>query len=97
MPRLARIVLPGVPHHITQRGNNQQDVFFVDDDRRGYLDLLREQSDRFGLKIEGYCLMANHVHLVGTTAGRPGWSSDPVGCCNEFDGGPPGVACGKQG
>ena len=66
MPRLARIVLPGVPHHITQRGNNRQDVFFVDDDRRVYLDLLGEHAERFGLKVLGYCLMANHVHLIVT-------------------------------
>jgi putative transposase len=59
-------VLPGVPHHITQRGNNRQDVFFVDDDRRVYLDLLGQHSERFGLKILGYCLMANHVHLIAT-------------------------------
>jgi putative transposase len=70
MPRLARIVLPGVPHHVTQRGNNRQDVFFVDDDRRVYLDLLRGQSERFGLKVVGYCLMANHVHLVATPLGE---------------------------
>ncbi len=66
MPRVARIVLPGVPHHVTQRGNNHQDVFFVDADREVYLNLLRDQSDRFGLKIVGYCLMTNHVHLVAT-------------------------------
>ena len=47
MPRIARIVVPGVPHHVTQRGNNRQDVFFVDDDRRVYLGLLAEQSRRF--------------------------------------------------
>jgi putative transposase len=57
-------VLAGCPHHITQRGNNRQDVFFVDDDRRVFLDLLRDASAKFGLKIEGYCLMTNHVHLV---------------------------------
>ena len=62
MPRVARIVIPGVPHHITQRGNNQQDVFFVDADRRFYLGVLKKQSDRFGLDVQGYCLMANHVH-----------------------------------
>lgn len=66
MPRVARIVLPGVPHHITQRGNNRQDVFFVDDDRRAYLAILAEQAERFGLTIQGYCLMANHVHLIAT-------------------------------
>jgi putative transposase len=65
MPRVARIVLADVPHHITQRGNNRQDVFFVDQDRRAYLTLLKEQSDRFGLSVLGYCLMTNHVHIVG--------------------------------
>ncbi len=51
MPRIARIVAPGVPHHVTQRGNNRQDVFFVVDDRRVYLGLLAEQSRRFGLSV----------------------------------------------
>ena len=69
MPRIARIVLPGRPHHVTQRGNNRQDVFFVDDDRRAYLDILGEQSDRYGLAVLGYCLMANHVHLIATPSG----------------------------
>ncbi|MBI4556873.1 MAG: transposase, partial [Candidatus Hydrogenedentes bacterium] len=57
MSRVARIVVPGVYHHITQRGNNGQDVFFVDDDRRVYLELLREQARRFEFRVEGYCLM----------------------------------------
>jgi putative transposase len=64
MPRKARLVIPKLPCHITQRGNNHQDVFFVDDDRRAYLAILKEQSDRYGLKILGYCLMTNHVHLI---------------------------------
>lgn len=64
MPRVARIVVPGVAHHVTQRGNNRQDVFFTDDDRRFYLKTLREQSQRFGLTVRGWCLMSNHVHLV---------------------------------
>jgi REP element-mobilizing transposase RayT len=63
MPRLARTVAVGCAHHITQRGNNRQDVFFVDDDRRVYLELLAEQAERYGLEILGYCLMSNHVHL----------------------------------
>ena len=66
MPRLARAVVKGFAHHITQRGNNRQDVFFVDDDRNVYLQLLREQADKYGLEIFGYCLMANHIHLVAT-------------------------------
>jgi putative transposase len=66
MPRTARIVVPGVAHHVTQRGNNRQDVFFTDDDRRFYLKTLREQAERFGLTVTGYCLMTNHVHLIVT-------------------------------
>lgn len=64
MPRNARIVIPGCPHHVTQRGNNRQDVFFTDDDRRVYLDLLRDQCAAAGVTILGYCLMTNHVHLL---------------------------------
>ena len=64
MPRLARIVLKDVSHHITQRGNNKQDIFFVDDDRTVYLELLKEQAQRFGLDVLGYCLMTNHVHII---------------------------------
>jgi len=69
MPRIGRIVIPGCPHHVTQRGNNRQDVFFVDDDRRAYLSILAEQGRRFGLTVQGYCLMRNHVHLVVTPRG----------------------------
>ena len=61
---MARVVAAGVPHHITQRGNNRQDVFLLDDDRRFYLETLRERSQRHGVTLLGYCLMANHVHLV---------------------------------
>ena len=64
MARMARVVAAGVPHHITQRGNNRQDVFLLDDDRRFYLETLRERSQRHGVTLLGYCLMANHVHLV---------------------------------
>ena len=64
MPRIARTVAAGFAHHITQRGNNRQDVFFVDDDRNVYLKLLKEHADKYGLEIIGYCLMTNHVHLV---------------------------------
>jgi len=64
MPRKARLVIPGLACHITQRGNNRQDIFFVDGDRRAYLEILKDQSELYGLKILGYCLMSNHVHLV---------------------------------
>jgi putative transposase len=64
MPRIARTVIPGIPHHVTQRGNNRQDVFFVEDDRTVYLHFLSRYAPQFGLDILGYCLMTNHVHLV---------------------------------
>ena len=64
MPRLARTVAVGFAHHITQRGNNKQDVFFVDEDRRVYQELLKEQSGKDGLEVIGYCPMSNHIHLV---------------------------------
>ncbi len=68
MPRVARIVLEGQPQHITQRGNNRQDVFFLDDDRLAYLELLHIHGERFGFRVLGYCLMTNHVHLIGVPA-----------------------------
>ena len=68
MPRVARIIVPGYPHHITQRGNNRQDVFYVDDDRRVYLSLLQDQSAKYHLTIQGWCLMDNHIHLIATPA-----------------------------
>ena len=81
MPRLARIVIEGVAHHVVQRGNNRQDVFFVDDDRRAYLRLLQSQASRFGLILEGYCLMTNHVHLVATPS-RPQSLARAIGRTN---------------
>lgn len=68
MARIGRIVVPGAVHHITQRGNNRQDVFFVDDDRRMYLHLLHKYGMQFGLQVVGYCLMTNHVHVLGIPA-----------------------------
>jgi putative transposase len=64
MPRIARLIVPNCPHHVTQRGNNRQDVFFTDDDRRAYLEFLREHCAAAGVRVLGYCLMTNHVHLL---------------------------------
>jgi len=64
MARIARVVVPGCPHHVTHRGNRGSSTFLDDADRRAYLRLLREQSERFGLRVWAYCLMSNHVHLV---------------------------------
>lgn len=66
MPRVARIVVPNLPHHVTQRGNNRQDVFFVKEDRERYLEILQRLCAKHRVSIEGYCLMTNHVHLIVT-------------------------------
>ena len=72
MPRFARIVYPGIPHHITQRGNRRQRVFFSDDDKALYLRLLSKWVDKAGLKIWAYCLMDNHVHHVAVPETKDG-------------------------
>lgn len=64
MARIARVVAPGCWHHVTQRGNRRQIVFFADADRAMYLQLLTQHCRRASLEIAGYCLMGNHVHLV---------------------------------
>lgn len=65
MPRIARIVAVGLPHHITQRGNYQQNIFLDDNDRKQYLRWIQEYSNRYNLSILAYCLMQNHVHFIG--------------------------------
>ncbi len=64
MPRLARIVVPGIPHHVTQRGIRKQRTFFNALDYLTYLELAREHKDKAGAAIWAYCLMPNHVHMV---------------------------------
>ncbi len=64
MPRISRVVVPGVAHHVTQRGNRRQTTFFREEDYALYLSLLNEQCRKFKLAIWSYCLMPNHVHLV---------------------------------
>ncbi len=64
MARIARIVAPDYPHHVVQRGNRRQQVFFKDSDYEKYLQFLKEHSKKFRLKIVSYCLMPNHVHLI---------------------------------
>jgi len=64
MSRVARVVIPGFPHHVTQRGNRRAEVFEVDADREVYLRFVKQYSERHGLAVLAYCLMSNHVHLV---------------------------------
>jgi putative transposase len=64
MARLPRLVLPGIPHHVTQRGNGRQAVFFEDGDYALYRDLLELAARQARVEIWSYCLMPNHVHAV---------------------------------
>jgi len=65
MPRMARLVAVNYPHHITQRGNNRDAVFFQDQDRQFYLQTLKKYSYLWKLEVWAYCLMPNHVHVLG--------------------------------
>ena len=64
MARLARIVVPGVPHHVTARGNRREPIFFEEGDQELYGDLLGEQLRAARVGLWAYCLMPNHVHLI---------------------------------
>lgn len=66
MARLARVVIPDLPHHVTQRGNGRAQTFFGDDDYRLYLDLLRKHCTEAEVGIWAGVLMPNHVHVIFT-------------------------------
>jgi putative transposase len=72
MSRLPRIVLPGIPHHVTQRGNRRERTFFEDGDYALYLDLLADAAERARVEIWSYCLMPNHVHLIAVPGDEDG-------------------------
>ena len=75
MPRPARLVLPGLPHHVTQRGNGRDRTFFGTDDYRLYLGLLRGACRKTRTAVWAWCLMPNHVHLILAPAGEDGLRS----------------------
>jgi putative transposase len=64
MARLARVVIPGHPHHVTQRGNGRSRTFFDDGDYALYRDLLAANCREAGVEVWAWCLMPNHVHLI---------------------------------
>ena len=72
MPRLARAVCAQVPHHLTQRGNRREEVFFTDADRQTYLDWLQAYAEKHQVEILAYCLMSNHVHLIAVPSTEAG-------------------------
>ena len=72
MARIARVVAPGFPHHVTQRGNRRQKTFFCDDDYQAYLDLMAEWCQKCQVDIWAWCLMPNHVHLIAVPQNEEG-------------------------
>ena len=72
MARIARVIAPGIPHHITQRGNRRQKTFFLDEDYRLYLNLMAEWCRRCKVEVWAYCLMPNHVHLLAVPQSEDG-------------------------
>ncbi len=64
MPRQARIVIPDIAHHVTQRGNYQQDIFDREDNYQEYCRWINEYAEEYAVDILGYCLMGNHVHFI---------------------------------
>lgn len=63
MARKRRIWFPGASYHITSRGNRRGDIFYDNNDRLAYLDLLEETRMRYPFYLHAYCLMTNHIHL----------------------------------
>lgn len=64
MTRAARIVVPDIPHHVTQRGVRRQATFHETADYQAYLSLLAGACQKAGTRVWAYCLMPNHVHFV---------------------------------
>ncbi len=64
MPRIARVVVPVIPHHVTQRGNRRLPTFFCDEDYKRYIQIMAELCSQKNVQIWAYCLMPNHVHLI---------------------------------
>ena len=72
MPRLARAVCALAPHHITQRSNRREKVFFTDEDREAYLGWLKDYAEIHQVEVLAYCLMSNHIHLVAVPQAEDG-------------------------
>lgn len=75
MARISRIVIPKIPHHVTQRGVRSIDIFSNDNDRKQYLSLIKMMGQRYGLTFLGYCLMNNHVHFIVIPKGKDSLAS----------------------
>jgi len=72
MARIARVVIPGLPHHVTQRGNRRQQTFFNEGDYAAYVELMTEWCREEGVEIWSYCLMPNHTHGIAVPSSEDG-------------------------
>ena len=72
MARMARVVVPGYPHHVIQRGNRRQQTFFEKGDYQAYIELMAEWCEQCGVAIWAYCLMPNHAHLIAVPEDEEG-------------------------
>ena len=72
MSRTARAVAPGIPQHVTQRGNWRQQTFFKDEDYHAYLEIMAEWCGKYSVKIWAYCLMPNHIHMIAVPKTKDG-------------------------
>lgn len=72
MARLARVVVPGVPLHIIQRGSDRHQTFFTDKDYKEYLYLMADWCKWCAVEVLAYCLMPNHIHLICVTRSKNG-------------------------
>ena len=84
MPRYARLVRPGTVFHITARGNYRQQVFFDSKDYETYLSLLGKHAASFQVRLLGWCLMSNHVHLLVCPDDAPGMAQTMKRTQGEF-------------
>ena len=74
MPRLPRVMSPGIPQHLVQRGNNREPCFFAEADYLTYLRWLERAASAYRVSIHAYVLMPNHVHILATPAMEGGIS-----------------------
>ena len=81
MPRRLRVVVPGMPHHVTHRGNRRKETFSETEDYKVYLRLLRKYAHRHKLRIWAYALMPNHTHIVAVPNGEESLS-DAIQCAD---------------
>ncbi len=72
MARMARVIVPGIPHHITQRGNRRLKTFFCAEDYQTYINLMSRWCLKCKVDIWAYCLMPNHTHLIAVPSSEEG-------------------------